>query len=116
MVDGQGEFHDGRNGDLPVADRRLFGRSADRKDRRLGWVDDRGEVVDPDVPRLLIVNVPPVNSWRLSLPARARSVSACASAAISLTLLRSASRITGTIRPSASATADPMWMRRCRVR
>ena len=72
----------------------------------------------PYMPRLLTVKVPPDSSSGVSLRAHARAVKSCASRAISVTVLRSASRITGTMSPSSMATATPMltWRyRRMRV-
>src|SRR5699024_10077943 len=62
----------------------------------------------PYIPRLLIENVPPVNSSGCSLPDFARSARSRDSRPIWLTLLWSASVITGTISPLSKATAIPM--------
>ena len=56
-----------------------------------------------------MVNVPPESSGRVSFPSRAFSERSRISRASSLRLLRSASWITGTIRPSGVAVAIPMW-------
>ena len=96
MVNGQGQL-DGRPDDHhAVEDDHFVGGRA----RRRGWLPAAGLITavkwsTPNIPRLLMVNVPPVNSSGLSRPARARSASARVSMAISVRLLRSVSQITG---------------------
>ena len=61
-----------------------------------------------------MVKVPPDSSSGVSLRARARAVRSRASRAISVRVLRPASRMTGTMSPSSMATATPMLTWRCR--
>ena len=61
----------------------------------------------PNWPGFVIVNVPPWTSSGSSLPERARSATSAMAAAIPSRLSRWAFGITGTIRPSSSATAIP---------
>ena len=63
----------------------------------------------PNIPRFEIVNVPPSRSARFSLLSRARPTRSARARAISCTVRRSASRITGTTRPCGAATAIPTW-------
>jgi len=55
------------------------------------------------------LKVAPMNSSGLSFLSRARAARSFTSREISTTLLRSALRTTGTIRPSVIATATPTW-------
>ena len=84
MVAGERHRHRVARDDLavarPTAPRR---ERADRQDRRLRRVDDRGEAVTPNMPRLETVNVPPPSSGGVIVPSRTRSASARVSRAIS---------------------------------
>ena len=62
----------------------------------------------PYIRRLLMEKVAQESLSGVSLRARARAVRSCASRAISVSVLRSASRMTGTMSPSSMATATPM--------
>ncbi len=64
------------------------------------------EYVPPTEPRLLIVNVPPRRISRSNLPSRTVVANSSNSAAICEMLLRSASRITGTIEPAIRVDRD----------
>ena len=69
----------------------------------------------PNMPRLEIEKVEPVYSWGCSLFSRARPASSRISVLIRPRPLACASRTTGVIRPSGTATAMPMctwWKRR----
>src|SRR6185503_3642803 len=68
----------------------------------------------PYIPRLLIVNTPPWMSAGRSLPACARVTRSSRRAAMSLRPSESARAMTGTTRPSSSATARPMLISVCR--
>ena len=61
-----------------------------------------------------MVKVPPTSWSGVSLRARARVVRSRASRAVSVRVLRPASRMTGTMSPSSMATATPMLTWRCR--
>ena len=66
----------------------------------------------PSQPVLSTVNVPPPKSSTRSLPARARSATSAMALFRPLIERLSTSRMTGTIRPSSTATATPMLIRR----
>ena len=61
----------------------------------------------PNIPREVTVNVPPATSSIPSWPSRARAASPAEASASWRRLFSCASLITGTIRPSSSATATP---------
>ena len=65
----------------------------------------------PCIPRLLTVNVPPLSSGGVTSPLRTRSARRRASAAISASGLRSASKIVGTTSVPSAATAMPTLTR-----
>ena len=67
---------------------------------------------EPSQPVLSIVNVPPPKSSRRSLLARARAATSAIAWLMPWIESWSASRMTGTIRPSSTATATPMLNRR----
>ncbi|MNW59077.1 hypothetical protein D3C74_369750 [compost metagenome] len=66
------------------------------------------DMSDPNTPPLVMVKVPPCSSGRLSVLARALEASSPIRRSISGKLRRSASRTTGTTRPSLADTAMPM--------
>ena len=68
--------------------------------------------VTPNIPRLEIVKVEPVNSSGFSLRSRARAARSLTSREMSSTVLRSALRTTGVMRPSGIVTATPTWTSR----
>ena len=88
----------------------ITGRSIVRPTARMpgsGGLMIASNEVTPNMPRFETVNVPPsISCWR-TLPLRARATMSLVAAAISVSVMRSASRSTGTIRPSSSATAMP---------
>ena len=69
--------------------------------------------VTPYMPRFETVNVPPLSSGGVTVPARTLSASARVSRAISPSDLRSASKIVGTTSASVAATATPTLTRQC---
>ena len=62
----------------------------------------------PNTPPFVMVKVPPVISSMVSLPSRAFTASSLILASISARLMRSALRITGTMRPFGELTAMPI--------
>ncbi len=65
----------------------------------------------PNIPRFEMLKVAPVYSSGWSFFSRARPASSRTSAPIWAAPLRSASRTTGVMRPSSTATATPTWTR-----
>ena len=90
-----------------VIDDRARLERADRQDRRLRRVDDRGEAaLTPNMPRFDTVKVPPPSSGGVIAPARTRSASARVSRAISPSDFSSASNTVGTTSASVGRHRD----------
>ena len=90
--------------DRPLLDR------ADAENRHLRLVDDRHAELRAELPGLVMVNVPPCTSSGLSCLARARSATSAIARLRPSMFFSSAFLMTGTIKPSSSATAMPRLM------
>ena len=67
--------------------------------------------IEPNTPGLVMVKVPPCTSSSVSVFSRARRPRSSSSRATPTKLFWSASLMTGTVRPSSSATPTPMFTR-----